>query len=73
MREGCWKYLAIDDNEYLFDLDVDERERANRARHEPGRLQSMRDRFEQWDATFDAIPLEAKVELVYTEQDMPSR
>ncbi len=30
LRDGRWKYLQVDGNEYLFDLDADERERANR-------------------------------------------
>ena len=36
MRDGQWKYLAIDEHEYLFDLSQDERERANLARRPPG-------------------------------------
>ncbi|HVL59094.1 MAG TPA: sulfatase-like hydrolase/transferase, partial [Burkholderiaceae bacterium] len=73
LRDGQWKYLAIEDHEYLFDLDADERERANQARRDPQRLQAMREQFAAWDAAFGPIPDDARVELVYTERDMPSR
>ncbi len=34
LREGNWKYLKINDNEFLFDVVADQRERANlRDRH----------------------------------------
>jgi len=29
LRQGSWKYLRVDGHDYLFDLDADERERAN--------------------------------------------
>jgi len=73
MRDGNWKYLAIEDNEYLFDLSVDERERANLARRHPEKLAGMRARYDRWNAIFGPIPSEANSELVYTEKDMPSR
>jgi arylsulfatase A-like enzyme len=73
LREGPWKYLAIDDHEYLFDLSRDERERANLAHREPGRLAAMRARYDEWNATMAAIPGDAKSILVYTEADMPAR
>ncbi|VCU69643.1 Arylsulfatase [Pigmentiphaga humi] len=73
MREGSWKYLAIEDNEYLFDLSADERERANLARRHPDRLAQMRARYDRWNAIFGPIPAEANSELVYTDKDMPSR
>jgi arylsulfatase A-like enzyme len=71
MREGRWKYLAIEGHEYLFDLEADERERANLARREPQRLEKMRSRFQAWDATMPPIPPEARTEVVYTASDMP--
>ena len=40
MRSGEWKYLSIEGDEFLFNLAVDERERANYARREPARLRS---------------------------------
>jgi arylsulfatase A-like enzyme len=71
MREGQWKFLAIDGNEYLFDLAADERERASLARREPQLLQAMRRKFEEWEATMPPIPGEARSEVVYTAKDMP--
>ncbi len=73
LRDGAWKYLAIDGQEYLFDLSADERERANRARRDPDRLARMRARWLQWDAAMKPVPDDARVELVYTEKDMPAR
>ncbi len=73
LRDGPWKYLAIDDNEYLFDLSQDERERANLARRHPERLARMRARYDAWNATMAPIPDDARAILVYTEADMPAR
>ena len=73
LRDGDWKYLAIDDNHYLFDLSADQRERANLAAVYPERLADMRTRFEAWSASFGPIPEDARSELVYTEKDMPHR
>ena len=36
LRDGDWKYLKVDDHEYLFDVPADERERANLGKREPG-------------------------------------
>jgi arylsulfatase A-like enzyme len=73
LREGPWKYLAIDAHEYLFDLSQDERERANLAHRHPERLGEMRRRYDEWNATMAPIPADAKSILVYTEADMPAR
>ena len=43
LRDGDWKYLRVDGHDYLFNLPADERERANLAGREPGRLVAMRD------------------------------
>ena len=71
MREGVWKYLAMDGHEYLFDLSRDERERANRAGLEPERLLQMRQAWQGWDAQLPPIPAEAKATLVFSESDLP--
>lgn len=73
LRDGAWKYLAIEDNEYLFNLAVDERERANLARREPQRLQAMRAQYERWNAGIRPCDPDACIGLVYTEKDMPAR
>jgi arylsulfatase A-like enzyme len=72
-RAGRWKYLKVDAHEYLFDIETDERERANRAKVDPQRLQQMRAAWEAFDSTMPAIPDDAGVSLVYGPADMPSR
>ena len=73
LRDGDWKYLMVDGNEYLFNIPADERERANHARLEPARLDAMRAAWQAWDATMPAIPADATVSLGYSYQDMPQR
>lgn len=73
LRDGRWKYLKVDEHEYLFDVVRDERERANRARREPQRLAAMRDAWLAWNATMPAVPDDAGVHLGYTQRDMPQR
>ena len=73
LRDGAWKYLKVDEHEYLFDLSQDERERANQARRDPARLAAMRDAWLAWDATVPAIPEDAKVSVGFGLADMPQR
>ena len=71
MRQGKWKYLRIEEHEYLFDLATDQRERANQAARDPGRLGAMCAAWEAWAATMPGIPQDAKVSLLYGEAQMP--
>jgi arylsulfatase A-like enzyme len=71
LREGRWKYLAIGANEYLFDLEADERERANLAARHPERLAALRARYGEWNTSMPSIPDDARVSLIYTDKDMP--
>ena len=73
LRDGDWKYLRVDGNDYLFNIPADERERANHAAREPARLTAMRDDWERWNATMPAIPGDATVSLGYSVKDMPQR
>jgi len=73
LRDGDWKYLQVDGNEYLFNIPADARERANRARREPGRLAAMRADWLAWNATMPPIPADATVSLGYSAKDMPQR
>ncbi|WP_038204800.1 sulfatase family protein [Xenophilus azovorans] len=73
LRQGRWKYLRVDGNDYLFDVEADERERANQARKEPGRLAAMRQAWEAWNDTMPPIPEDATVSLGYSCKDMPQR
>jgi arylsulfatase A-like enzyme len=72
-RDGDWKYLRVDGNDYLFNIPADERERANRAPREPQRLAAMRQAWEAWNATMPPIPADATVSVGYSAKDMPQR
>lgn len=72
-RDGQWKYLKVQDNEYLFNIEDDARERANKARREPARLAAMRAAWERWNAQIPAVPPQARAHVIYTEHDMPAR
>jgi arylsulfatase A-like enzyme len=73
LRDGSWKYLQVDGNEYLFDIPADERERANLAPRQPERLAAMRADWLAWNATMPPIPEDATVSLGYSAKDMPQR
>lgn len=73
LRMGDWKYLKIDEHEYLFNLANDERERANQAQNEPTRLAGMRDQWLTWQKTVLSIPKDASISLGYDQANMPQR
>jgi arylsulfatase A-like enzyme len=73
MRDGDWKYLKVNDNEYLFNITLDARERANLASKEPERLASMRDAWLAWEATVPAIPADATLNPGPSLKNMPQR
>ena len=73
LRDGDWKYLRVDDNDYLFNILADERERANHGQREPLRLEAMRAAWEAWNATMPPIPADATVSLGFGVKDMPQR
>jgi len=72
-RHGDWKWLQIDDHDYLFNVARDERERANQKTLEPERHAAMAQAFARWEADMPPIPDEARAHLVYTDADMPAR
>lgn len=51
VRSGNWKYLKINNNEFLFDVVVDKRERANLAKKFPNVLATLRDQWEVWNVS----------------------
>ncbi len=55
VRSGDWKYLKLNGNEFLFDLSVDHRERANLAYRYPERLADLKQQWETWNA--DMLPV----------------
>ncbi|MBP6493387.1 MAG: sulfatase-like hydrolase/transferase [Rhodoferax sp.] len=73
LRQGDWKYLQVDENEYLFNITSDARERANLVHKHPEKLRSMRQAWLAWESTVPAIPDDAVVSLGYSVKDMPQR
>jgi arylsulfatase A-like enzyme len=49
MREGDWKYLKMNDNEFLFDVVADVRERANLRDKEPVVFARLKRQWEAWN------------------------
>lgn len=72
-RLGDWKYLKVDEHEYLFNIDNDARERANQARLRPDKLEHMRNQWLAWNETMPPIPEDAVTTLTYSKADMPER
>ncbi len=52
VRQGQWKYLKINDNEFLFDVIADPLERANLKARQPQVFEQLRAQWLQWDAQF---------------------
>ena len=73
LRDGDWKYLRVDGNDYLFNIPADERERANQGQQQPERLAAMKADWEAWNASMPPIPDDATVSLGYSAKDMPQR
>jgi len=49
VRQGPWKYLKINDNEFLFNVEEDTRERANLKEHQPEIFAGLRRQWEEWN------------------------
>jgi arylsulfatase A-like enzyme len=50
VRAGDWKYLKLNENEFLFDLSQDQRERANLAGKYPDKLADLKAQWDDWNA-----------------------
>jgi arylsulfatase A-like enzyme len=72
-RIGEWKYLKVDDHEYLFNLSQDERERANLGERMPELLRKMQDQWKSWDTEMLNIPSDANVTVGYSLKNMPHK
>jgi arylsulfatase A-like enzyme len=70
VRSGDWKYFASEDGEFLFNLAVDARERANYAKREPAWLAELRAKYEAWERSIPAIPDDAAVNIPFTRADL---
>ncbi len=51
VREGAWKYLKLADKEFLFNLEEDQRERANLRIHHPEKFDALKVAFNAWNKT----------------------
>ena len=56
VRCGDWKYLKVRDEEYLFDIGYDPRERGNMARKRPDLLNELRALWEEWNRGMLPVP-----------------
>jgi arylsulfatase A-like enzyme len=72
VRNGAWKYLSIDGDEFLFDLSADSRERANMRLREPARFDALRAEYVAWETTIPAIPDDANVGPLVRSSDLAS-
>jgi arylsulfatase A-like enzyme len=59
VRDGDLKYLKINDNEFLFDVLRDPRERANLKQREPATFARLRALWEQWNG--EQLPITPEV------------
>jgi arylsulfatase A-like enzyme len=50
MRRGQWKYLRINDTEFLFDVVADPQERGNLRTHYPERFAELKAAWDRWNA-----------------------
>lgn len=55
IRSGDWKYLKIANNEFLFNLKEDVRERANYAETNPDVFKQLKARWDEWNGTMLAL------------------
>jgi arylsulfatase A-like enzyme len=56
VRRGDWKYLKVVDQEFLFDIGWDPRERGDMARKRPDLLNELRGLWEDWNRGMLPIP-----------------
>jgi arylsulfatase A-like enzyme len=64
LRDGNWKYLKLDKNEYLFNLAQDERERAELSKREPLRFEAMKKQWQAWNASMLPYPTDSNTYTV---------
>lgn len=50
VRQGRWKYLKINEHEFLFDVEDDARERANLRHKHPNVFERLRQAWQDWNA-----------------------
>lgn len=60
VRDGKWKYLKLGGREHLFDLEADERERAELHELHPGEFQRLKQIYADWNGTMLPYPPDAR-------------
>lgn len=73
LRRGRWKHLRVGGIDDLFNIEQDERERANQVKKKPELLMAMRDNWQAWNDAMPPIPDDATVSLGFSAKDMPQR
>jgi len=68
---GDWKYLQVGENEYLFNLGNDPRERANLRGRCPELFSELQASWTAWNESLPPIADDARAYLVFTEKDLP--
>jgi len=63
LRRGGWKCLKVADNEYLFDIKYDPRERGDLSKKQPDLLADLRKQWEDWDRDMLPLPTSAVVPM----------
>jgi arylsulfatase A-like enzyme len=71
-RSGRWKYLSVEGDEFLFDLEADPRERANYRRREEKVFEGLKAKYAAWDASMPPIPGDATVSIPYSKSSLTS-
>lgn len=66
-----WKYLRVEQDEYLFRIQDDPRERANLAARFPAKLDELRALWAGWAGTMPGIPDDASVHVEWGEKELP--
>jgi len=69
-RRDQWKYLSIEGDEFLFDVEADPRERANLRYREPRAFDGLRAQYLAWEASLPPIPEDARYSLPYSRSEV---
>ena len=64
VRQGNWKYLSLGGKEHLFDLSIDERERADLKDRNPEKIAQLKSLYDEWNAKMLPYPLDSNSEQV---------
>jgi arylsulfatase A-like enzyme len=72
-RLDSWKYLKIDDDEYLFNLSIDERERANLKDKDLIKFNFMKEAWINWNKTIPQVDYSVNISVGLPLSAMPQR